>query len=414
MPKVRQIWELLCKKHLVYNVLLFNSEKVDIMIRIPGSIPITIHPIFWIFAAFIGWISTGSQLTSVGIQYTFVWIGMIFISVLVHEYGHALTAMAFGQKAKIDLVAFGGATQRQGKKLRGWQEFVIVLMGPVAGLLLALAAMLMLPYVEDARWGVKYTVNIFFVMNVFWSVVNLLPVHPLDGGKLLSIVLGGAFGVRGIRVSFIIGIVAAALLALLFFLRSSFLVGSVFLLLAYESYRAWQEMRIVADADSNYLLQRLLMEIKQESDKEKAIHLCEKLRELSKSGLIYINATEYLAHLLSEQGRTQEAYSTLMEIKNTLSPPGVRLLHLLAFKEKHLEEAISLGNQVYKESPSFEIAVNNALACSLLGQIKPAIGWLQCAIRDGVPNRNELLQRKEFDPIRSNPLFQELHTNLEK
>lgn len=384
------------------------------MIRIPGSIPITIHPIFWIFAAFIGWISTGSQLTAVSIQYTFVWIGMIFISVLVHEFGHALTAIAFGQKAKIDLIAFGGVTQRQGRKLKGWQEFVIVLMGPIAGLLLAFAAMLMLPHVEEARWGIKYTVYIFYIMNLFWSLVNLLPVHPLDGGKLLSIILGGVFGVRGIRISFIIGILVAALIAVLFFFRSSFLVGSVFLLLAYESYRAWQEMRVIADADSNYLLQRLLMEIKQESDKEKAIHLCEKLRQLSKSGLIYINATEQLAHLLAEQGRTKEAYTTLMEIKNTLSPQGVRLLYQLSFKEKHWEEVISLGNQMFKEFPSFEIAVTNALSCALLGQVKPAIGWIQCAFREGVPNRNELLQRKEFDSIRSNPLFQELYANLEK
>src|SRR4051812_20886609 len=105
------------------------------MIRIPGSIPISIYPFFWLLAVGIGWINTFNILG------TSIWIGIIFVSVLVHEYGHALTAIFFGQKAQIDLVAMGGITQRHGSKLKLWQDFIIVLNGPLAGLCLGLLAL---------------------------------------------------------------------------------------------------------------------------------------------------------------------------------------------------------------------------------------------------------------------------------
>ena len=54
------------------------------MIVIPGRIPIAIHPFFWLLAAIIGWMNSGSFFGML------VWIGIIFFSVLIHEFGHAL------------------------------------------------------------------------------------------------------------------------------------------------------------------------------------------------------------------------------------------------------------------------------------------------------------------------------------
>ncbi|MBS0653626.1 MAG: stage IV sporulation protein FB, partial [Verrucomicrobia bacterium] len=61
------------------------------MITIPGKIPISIYPTFWLFAALIGYMNSMSLIGTV------IWIGIIFVSVLFHEFGHALTAWAFGQ-----------------------------------------------------------------------------------------------------------------------------------------------------------------------------------------------------------------------------------------------------------------------------------------------------------------------------
>src|SRR4051812_44657305 len=100
------------------------------MIKIPGKIPISIHPLFWLLAAFIGWMS------SYTLSGTLLAICVIVFSVLFHEFGHALTACAFGQKTRIELAVFGGFTYRQGRKLKLWEEFFVVLNGPIAGLIL--------------------------------------------------------------------------------------------------------------------------------------------------------------------------------------------------------------------------------------------------------------------------------------
>jgi len=94
------------------------------------KIPVTISPFFWLLAAFIGFMGTGN------IQGTLIWMVVIIASVLVHEFGHALTALFFGQKVRVQLVAFGGMTERQGPKLKLWQEFLITLNGPLAGLMM--------------------------------------------------------------------------------------------------------------------------------------------------------------------------------------------------------------------------------------------------------------------------------------
>lgn len=73
------------------------------MIRIPGKIPITIYPSFWIMAVVIAIL-----LGQADIVKTLIWVPVILISILFHELGHALTALLFGRKPRIELVAMGG------------------------------------------------------------------------------------------------------------------------------------------------------------------------------------------------------------------------------------------------------------------------------------------------------------------
>src|SRR5947209_5378336 len=100
------------------------------MIRIPGRIPVAVHPTFWLFAALVGYANSMSVLG------TMVWVAIIFISILFHEFGHALTALLFGKSPRIELVAFGGVTYHEGEKLPFWKQFFIVFNGPFFGFLL--------------------------------------------------------------------------------------------------------------------------------------------------------------------------------------------------------------------------------------------------------------------------------------
>ncbi len=123
--------------------------------------------------------------------------------------------------------------------------------------------------------------------------------------------------------------------------------------------------------------------------------------------MIDIAAAQYQANLLAEQGKFKEAYELLEPLKKQLEPEAIRLLHQLAYRTGNYQEVISLGNRVYQDYPNYETALINAFSYSLLGQAVPAIGWLQGAVREGLPNPETILHQHEFDKIRDTPAFQD-------
>ena len=111
--------------------------------------------------------------------------GIVFGSILVHELGHALVATRiFGLgPAAILLHGFGGVTRFRPPK-KSWHAFVTALAGPSAGLLLGLVAVFvaLVAPVPDRVAGV---LDVIATINIFWSLFNLLPMLPLDGGNML-------------------------------------------------------------------------------------------------------------------------------------------------------------------------------------------------------------------------------------
>jgi Zn-dependent protease len=373
------------------------------MLTIPGRIPIRIFPIFWVLVLFISWFNTFNLLG------TAIWAFVIFVSVLIHEYGHALTAIAFGQKVNIDLVGFGGLTQRKGPPLKLWQDFLITFNGPLAGLLLSFASLFFLNIMKDSPDSyLKATLELFYYANIFWTIVNLLPIHPLDGGHLLRIVFEGLFGLRGVKVALFIGTILALAITILFFLIGQMLAGALFMMFTFESYRNWKNSLSLSDQDKNFALQHLLREAEKsihkgnhEAAEDKLIHL----REMTKSGVIYLTATNLLAEIFFSQARYEEAYTVLDSIRSKLAPDGLRLLHQSAFHCNKWQEVVNLGTKVYQLNPDYETASLNAISCGILGDVQPAIGWIQCAVREGLPNLQTFLKKAEFDPIRYEPQF---------
>ena len=143
-------------------------------------IPVRVSPLFFLTAALIGFLWSNTLMG------TLIWMMIIFVSVLVHEYGHALTAKAFGQSPRIELVAFGGLTIPQGKRLSLGKEFLVVLMGPAFGFLLFLTAYLIEPYTESFM---QMILRFTWIVNLFWTAINLLPILPFDGGLFSLICL---------------------------------------------------------------------------------------------------------------------------------------------------------------------------------------------------------------------------------
>jgi Zn-dependent protease len=158
--------------------------------------PIRIHPWFLIVAGIIGFSGPEPNLAR-----ALVWIGVVLVSVLVHELGHAFAARTVGAEPTIDLYALGGLTAfAPPRPLGRWQSVGISLAGPFAGFLLgflvlsgaaALGTDRPSPFVGSNAPLIEVIVGASIWVNLYWGVVNLLPILPLDGGNVVRSLLPG-------------------------------------------------------------------------------------------------------------------------------------------------------------------------------------------------------------------------------
>ncbi len=373
------------------------------MITFKGKIPLSIHPLFWLTAGIIGYLNSQSLIG------TLVWIFVILVSVVVHEMGHATTALFFGLKPRIELVALGGLTYHQGDKLSFWRQFFIVLNGPLFGFMLFVLAWMLLkiPALSAGFWGGVLT--LFFWVNLIWTILNLVPVMPLDGGQLLRIVFEAIFGAKGFRYSLIVGMAIAGGASLFFFLFQHYLIGALFFLFAFQSFDMFRKVRHFSEEDTSDDLKKALQQAEtdlQEGQKEKALSSFEKIRGDSKEGMIHLMATQYLAFLKYDKGNVQEAFDLLEPIRSEISPEALCLLQKAAFEIKNFSLVEEIGPTCFQTMPSKEVALRNALALASLAKEKPAVGWLETAFQEGLENISGILQGPEFDPIRDTTPFQ--------
>lgn len=376
------------------------------MIVIPGKIPIRIHPLFWMIIFLIGWLSTET------FSLTVLWAFIIFFSVLIHECGHAFTAILFGQKAQIDLVAMGGVTQRTGPKLNLLQEFLVVLNGPLAGLLLYFLASKVNQHVALQSYPlVAYGLKVTIEINWIWTLFNLIPVQPMDGGRLFAIIMESFFGIRGVSFALFVSMVLAGTLAAICFYFNFLFGGALLFMFMFESYRDWRTSLLVTKHDKNSDLQTLFKEaqlLAQQKSYEEALRKFAEIRETTGAGVLYMAATQSIAEILAEQQKYHEAIDVLLPKEKMLSSDALLLLHHLLYKTGDFKRAIEVGKKVYQLKPNYHTALINAFSHARLGEVKPAIGWLQCAIREGLPDVQEVTRREEFDPIRNDPQFRAL------
>jgi Zn-dependent protease len=168
--------------------------------------------------------------------YVFEWIAVVFISVLVHELGHAYAFRRIGQEPRIALTGFGGLTYGSAPFGTRTQDVVTSLAGPLTGIVvLGIPAYLLSKQLDfgDPLF-LRVLVRDFYWVSFIWSFVNLVPVLPLDGGHVVQAVWGRPVARR-------VSVVAA--LAMVFFLVSRDYSYGIFLFLilgglsAYEIYR---------------------------------------------------------------------------------------------------------------------------------------------------------------------------------
>ncbi|WP_435063548.1 CBS domain-containing protein [Halobaculum sp. EA56] len=113
----------------------------------------------------------------------------LFVSVLLHEFGHSLTAMRYGYEIKaITLWLFGGVAQFEEMPEDWKQEFAIAIMGPVVSVALGVLAYVVLVGVSLPATA-AFVVGYLALMNLVLAAFNMLPGFPMDGGRVLRALL---------------------------------------------------------------------------------------------------------------------------------------------------------------------------------------------------------------------------------
>jgi len=139
------------------------------------NIPVRIEPVFWIFLLFFSDLYQDFSIESVIVGFVMI------VSLLLHEYGHALTAVYFGGKPKIKLEAFGGKAEYNDFGITKTQEAIITLNGPLfESLLIALPYFLLESGFFAKYHYVQYVLYVTMRINILWCLLNLIPVDPLD------------------------------------------------------------------------------------------------------------------------------------------------------------------------------------------------------------------------------------------
>jgi len=153
--------------------------------RVAGF-PVQVHPLFLLTALATG--ATGWRSPARVV----VWFSVVFLSVLIHELGHALAFRRFGHGASIALHGLGGRTSSTGgRPLTHRQELGLSLAGPAAGFLLGGLVLALQHFTPVGQAGglVGYAVGSLLWTNFGWGILNLLPILPLDGGHALAAVI---------------------------------------------------------------------------------------------------------------------------------------------------------------------------------------------------------------------------------
>lgn len=225
-----------------------------------GGVPVRVSAWFWLAAALIGWNACQSYAGNdqrALLQFLFLWVVAVFVSLMVHEFGHALAYRLFGQQARVVLYHFGGLAVPESWGRRGYlrplERLLVAAAGPLAQLgcaaliaaglraagyavplpFAALSTTLGLAGGRDFESPYAFALADFLLaVNILWPLVNLVPVPPLDGGQIVRDGLLALGVADAHRIAGIVGLVSGGAVAWWGYTHGDPFLGIMFAMLA--------------------------------------------------------------------------------------------------------------------------------------------------------------------------------------
>lgn len=196
--------------------------------------PVMVHWFFWLNCALLGGAISASSPRL--LQALAGWMAVAFVSVLVHELGHALAMRHFGDgRVNIILYAFGGLT-RGSRWFSRSQDFFVSAAGPFVQITAAVAVWWLADFWTPGHWLPAHMMRSFISISLFWAFLNLLPIVPLDGGHIAL----ALFGPRRERFALMLSLVCAVAMAVLAIQRFGMISVLFFGMMAFNN---WKQLR---------------------------------------------------------------------------------------------------------------------------------------------------------------------------
>jgi Zn-dependent protease len=173
-----------------------------------------------------------------------VWVLASTFGVLLHELGHALAARHYGAQPVIELHAMGGVTSWEWTRSPRWTHLLVCsLAGPAIGIAFGLLLWLAQPLILiPVYWVVLLVMDLGWVL-IGWSVFNLLPILPMDGGHALEALLAHWIGADRARYrTRVTSLVVASLMAALAVSYGMMFAAVMCVLFAYNNAMALRGM----------------------------------------------------------------------------------------------------------------------------------------------------------------------------
>lgn len=225
--------------------------------RVSG-IKIEVHWTFVLLLLWVAYIAYRQGASPEGILLNEALILVLFICVVLHELGHALTAKRFNiNTRKIMLLPIGGVATLDKLPEKPAHELLVALAGPAVNVVIALGLALVVPIGKYLSFDAvvleemlhEVTVNNFlfylFFANIMLVLFNLIPAFPMDGGRVLRGLLSFKLGrVEATRIAAGVG----QALAVLFFIAGLLLNPFMVLIALFIFFGAYGENQMVRQA----------------------------------------------------------------------------------------------------------------------------------------------------------------------
>jgi Zn-dependent protease len=302
------------------------------------------------------------------------WLVVIFVSILIHELGHALVVRSFGLSPQIMLYSMGGLTSWiEEKSISHAKRIAISLAGPFAGFIfggMVYLSEIALPDLFADRLGLQAYKDLMLV-NFGWGIFNLLPILPLDGGNVAYSVEQWATRKHSGIITRVVGLLVAVAVGLWALSIGWLWIVFLMALFAWNNGSAlFQLLQYSRDGRVSPLLDQAQEAVKND-DSAAAVQLAKEALNSASSVEMKEEAQRLLLQGLILGADIEQAKKEADRLQAVYGHAA--LLHALAgFERRQLPRAIPVIEYSYATSPSPDLNFTFANALIIAGRLHEA------------------------------------------